>query len=496
MRRRILVTAVCFAALGAAAAAQDAPPLLLSQPTAAPPGATLRSADSLPVDLDLSLVAALRSGDRIELAVDAQRTVRATVRQVEERAADRRSVLAIVDDDPESRLYLVLEVDACAGLIDAPLTVGRYAIGYVADGVHQVTPVRGIDKPDCRTTPGGPGRPNTAAGPAQDAPLPERERELEGGIAGTCAAPRRHFDVIIYYTTAARNEAGGTNAIQAQCQMAVDTANQTYADSQISPRFVLVHRAETGYVENASLEVDRDRLADPDDGNLDGAHPARNDYGADFVTLFVRASADGCGIAFCTPSGPEEGFCVVDWTCAVTNFTFAHEIGHLQGCAHNVEDAGSGCNEYCDSYGHRFFGVSGSGWRTVMSYNNDAESYTRIGRWSNPNISFDGRPCGRSNNCDDDRFNAATVNATTVGREDWRNPRFEVWVQAGVLPPWEGTYQVPWPTVVQGVGAIFSGNNPIVQPQLIIKEGTYPGAVTFNKRMTVNSCGGTARVGG
>ncbi|MFN8549148.1 MAG: zinc-dependent metalloprotease family protein [Candidatus Eisenbacteria bacterium] len=71
----------------------------------------------------------------------------------------------------------------------------------------------------------------------------------------------------------------------------------------------------------------------------------------DFVALFADSDAGGCGIAFCLPSGAPEGFAqVVDWTPCVEIPGFAHEIGHLQGCAHNKEDAGSGCNNNCYSF--------------------------------------------------------------------------------------------------------------------------------------------------
>jgi hypothetical protein len=312
---------------------------------------------------------------------------------------------------------------------------------------------------------------------------------------GGCNAPRRHFDVLIFYTSTARSEAGGTSAMNAECQLAVDTANQTYSNSGIPARIVLVYRGLISYSETGDFESDRDRLTDTDDGYMDNVHGERSTYGGDFVSLFVSdANYSDCGKAYCLPSGPEEGFCVVDRSCASSNFSFAHEIGHLQGCAHNREDTGSGCSYYCDSYGYRFTGNTGV-WRTVMSYNDDDGSYTRIGWFSNPLVNFDGVPTGASGDCDVSTNNAGTIYGTTPSRENWHIPRFEVWVGTG-SPVDRGTYQDPWPIVSLGVAAIYPGSaTPIVQPALWIKQGSYNETLTISKPMIIRSCGGLARIG-
>jgi hypothetical protein len=306
----------------------------------------------------------------------------------------------------------------------------------------------------------------------------------------------------VYYTPGARNQAGGTTAIQAECQLAVDTTNQTYASSVISPRAYLVERRQINYVSDIDMETDRDRLADPSDGVMDEVPGVRNTYGADVVVLMVAdIGQDGCGIAFCTPSGSEEGFCIVRRDCASGNFTFPHEIGHLQGCAHNLYDAGTGCNEYCESFGHRFFGISGAGFRTVMSYNNDDGDYTRIGKFSNPNVMHDGVPSGYW--CGDGppplylgAFNSSTINATAVNRESWRNPRFVVWVEFGYGGVSRGNYQQPWSLAAHGVAAVYGGSAaPYVQPVLRIKSGSSDETLTISKPMRIESCGGAATIG-
>ncbi|MBW7906141.1 MAG: M12 family metallo-peptidase [Phycisphaerae bacterium] len=459
------------------------------------------SAGETPVLVHQELLAVAEPGLKLSLGVAPHR-FDGTVTNVEVRLTGQ-SVFGAIDDDPAGFFILTSEGDVTLGVLQSARVGRLYELRYVGDGVNAWAPIDASQFPagDCATgLRPHPVLPPDRNGPAALEPGEDRhqheEEQNNGEIASSCNPPR-HFDVAIYYTTAAKNECGGTAAIQARCQLAVDTANQVYADSLISPRMVLVFRGETSYVETSDVETDRNRLADPSDGYLDGAHSTRDAYGADFVCLFVNASdPDNCGIAYCTPSDSSYGFCVVQQGCAVGNLTFPHEVGHLQGCAHNPEDAGS-CNEYCDSYGHRFTGASGSKWRTVMSYNDANNPSTRIGIFSNPYVNFDGRPTGiRTEDCDDDRFNAATVNTTAPDRENYRRPKFEVWVDFSELFGIErGTFQSPWNTLAEGVSAIYSGNAPLVEPTLWLKAGTSHETMTINKRMTIRSCG-VAIIGG
>jgi hypothetical protein len=132
-----------------------------------------------------------------------------------------------------------------------------------------------------------------------------------------------------------------------------------------------------------------------------------------------------------------------------------------------------------------------------MAYDNNNNDYTRIGIFSNPNVNFDGEPCGNDNNpCIINEHNARTVNNTAADREGWRAPKCDVWVEALAPVPWFGTFQDPWPTVLIGVAAVYDGTRtPLVQPELHIKAGTYNETMTIDKPMTIRSCGGAATIG-
>lgn len=446
---------------------------------------------AFPVEPDFGVLFAIEVGSPVRLGVSPGAPLTGTVNRIDRRSPTQFSVFGVLDDDPHGSFILVVEEDAVAGVIRAPGLDETYRVGYVANGIHEVESTAGKRFGGCLTESDG-----MAPADLSDLDAHDDTREDRGVGTGGCREPLRHFDVMIAYTPAARMEAGGTNAIIAECQLAVDTADVTYNNSRSNVRIVLVFRGEIAYSETGDFEKDRDRLTDPDDDFLDGVHAVRNTFGADFVSLFVSdANYEDCGKAYCLPEGEEEGFSVVNRSCASSNFSYAHELGHLQGCAHNREDTGDGCSFFCNSYGHRFFGDTGA-WRTVMSYNDDPGTYMRIGWFSNPDVDFDGVPTGVEGDCDVGTNNALTIFSTAPSREDWRNPRFDVWVESGQSGPWEGTYQVPWPTVGQGVNAVYGGTSGIIRPELTIKPGVYRETLTINKPMTIRSCGGTARIGG
>ncbi|MBK8233860.1 MAG: hypothetical protein IPK72_25610 [Candidatus Eisenbacteria bacterium] len=457
-----------------------------------------------PVLLDLATVAATEIGERITLELGPELgRVETVVESITRRSPTSFSLHGRFESQPDGFVLLALEGEAAAGLIQVPVAHPRspetaigYVVQYVADGVHELSPIEPIAMDECKTSEGTPGAPTSEE---EERRAPVVPTPPPGPLpAGTCADPGPHGDVMIYYTPAARAEAGGTDAMNAQCQLAVDTANLTYVDSQITNRLTLIFRGEIAYTESGSSETDRNRLKSTSDGIMDQVHADRDFYGGDFVSLFLKqTNSDACGIAYCTPSGASEGFCTVTWSCASGNFSFAHELGHLQGCAHNRADAGSGCNEYCFSYGHRFFGNSGSGWRTVMSYDTDPSAHTRIGIWSNPGVSFDGQPCGVwTGSCtSQSAFNAATVTSTAPDREAWRSSRFEVWVDRFGSGTPRGTYQAPFTTVAAGVAAVFSGGPTPAQPLLRIKSAAYGEALVLSKAMRVEACGGVVSIG-
>lgn len=491
-------TMLAAAGLCAAALGQIAPPG--AQPRPAEVLATVLAGDQGLTErellLDRDLLDRLAPSDAFLLDLG-QGPLAARVERVERRSERSFSVFASLADDPHARIIVTSVNGAVAGIIRTPLAKTQLQIRTRPDGSHIAVPFESRDFDECRTESGGRRFPTPDAEPLEPVPA-EAPADGAGDAArgmNECAAqPTIVFDVLTVYTTVARTEAGGTDQMMAEAQLAIDTTNQAYADSFIGARARLVFAYETGYGETLDMEIDRDNLTDPADGLIDNAHGFRDLYGADFVVLIVgEVGQDGCGIAYCLPSGAAEGFCVVKLSCASSNWSFPHELGHLQGCAHNREDAGSGCNEHCYSYGHRFTGDDGVGYRTIMSYNNDAGDFERIGIFSNPNVFWQGAPCGELwGDCDDDEYNVLTISQTSQNRENWRNPRFNVWVDFNHAGRESGSFNRPWDTMVEGVDAVFDLPAPEYNPpQLWLKPGVSDETLTISKPMTIRSCGVT-----
>jgi hypothetical protein len=189
-------------------------------------------------------------------------------------------------------------------------------------------------------------------------------------------------DVLVYYTTAAKNAQGGVTAIEALIATAVADANTAYARSGLSAMLRLAAAVElSGYVESASMSNDLGYLV-----ANSAVAAARNAAGADLVSLIVASSTSGtCGIGYLGPS-PSYAHSVTARNCIVGNYTFAHELGHNLGSHHAPEDGATGAWK---TYGYGFKDYTAN-TRTVMAY----APGTRILNFSSPLVLHNGRATG------------------------------------------------------------------------------------------------------
>ena len=105
------------------------------------------------------------------------------------------------------------------------------------------------------------------------------------------------IDVMVVYTPAARDAEGGTAAMDALINLAVEETNTAFANSLVDPRIRLVHTAVVNYVETGDMGTDISRLRTKTDGYMDEVHLWRDTYAADQVSL-IEASGNYCGIAY------------------------------------------------------------------------------------------------------------------------------------------------------------------------------------------------------
>jgi hypothetical protein len=212
------------------------------------------------------------------------------------------------------------------------------------------------------------------------------------------------FDVMVVYTTAVRDFEGGTEAVEALINLAVDETNQAYENSLINPRLRLVYQDLVDYNEVDSW-TDLSRLRGTSDGYMDIVHPLRDVYGADLVCLIRRGGTSlGYLMTFLSTNFSSSAFSVVSNTLATGFYHFGHELGHNMGCHHAVGDSGTlrGDGLYNYSHGWRWVGDSTTEFRSIMAYSPG----TIAQHFSNPNVLYDGVATGRVNLED----NARTIN--------------------------------------------------------------------------------------
>ncbi len=273
-------------------------------------------------------------------------------------------------------------------------------------GVYSV--VRRVD-PDATGRDAEPVMPDPAALAALAADAP--------AAAGAAADDGSTFDILVFYTAAARTVAGSDANAQTKIALGVSETNTAYANSGVTPRLRLVGSELITYTEAGDLGVDLGRFQNPSDGFMDVAHTRRDQLGADLVMLVVGdTAANACGVGYVmtglSPSFAAFAFTVTAYPCISPNYTFAHELGHNMGSAHAPEDGGGQGSLYAYSFGYK---QPAQLFRTVMAYNCPS-SCPRVLHFSNPNVSYNGAVTGTSAQHD----NARSLNTAAATIANWR----------------------------------------------------------------------------
>lgn len=210
-----------------------------------------------------------------------------------------------------------------------------YWVRHVAGQTHVVEQVQ-VELPeqdDTRLPPEG------ALAPAARKPHTTPER-LATPAAATDPVV---VDILVAYTPKAKNEVGGDTAMLNRIQLGVTESNAVLANSNIPMTFRLVHAMEVNYNESSGIEDALDRLQSRNDGFLDELHTARNQWGADIVSLWIEdldAQSGIAGIAYLMRDVSNNfeawAFNVVEQFYGPgPQYAFPHEIGHNMGCAHD-----------------------------------------------------------------------------------------------------------------------------------------------------------------
>ncbi|WP_421786580.1 reprolysin-like metallopeptidase [Hyphobacterium sp.] len=243
--------------------------------------------------------------------------------------------------------------------------------------------------------------------------LPDVGEAVAVGSNGT-------MDIAVFYSDSFVTRWGLATGGRIQYLMAL--LDQALIDSETGLRARLVHTdsvsISTETAELAQTLYNLTGLAPSGESvteDLSALRTARDTYGADLVAIVMRSQTgqSSCGVGWVNGGSDDDisptaddhlGFSVsADWIrdddfpsgsfSFCSDSTFAHEVGHNMGFAHNVEDASSGIGMGVRDYahGHRVDGE----FRTIMSYNSSTGE-SRVNYFSNPDITLcpGGAACG------------------------------------------------------------------------------------------------------
>lgn len=247
-------------------------------------------------------------------------------------------------------------------------------------------------------------------------------------------------DVMVAYTAGFVSEYGSVSAALTRINNLVDITNQAYVDSQVHEQIRLVHTVQVSYPDNNSNNTALDDITGSDGTNpvpipssLRAIASLRTQYGADLVSLvrsFDNAADGGCGLGWLIGGGlqpivPSQDY-VFGYSVAsdgsdagyyCLDSTFAHEVGHNMGSAHDRAHADKDGNgnptpgAYAYSFGYLGNGING--FSTIMAYGSASD--TPLDLFSNPNISIcQNTSCGVADNSSNSADNAHSMNNTAA----------------------------------------------------------------------------------
>lgn len=229
-------------------------------------------------------------------------------------------------------------------------------------------------------------------------------------LDSTPVCPATTIDVLVVYTNAARIAWGGIAQSNSFVATAITNFNNSLQNSGVSNVTInLVYAGEILYTETGNINTDLASFRNSSDGVMDDVHVLRSTYGADLCALITSTPTNTCGLGYLnsnpTNYSANSAFTVSIYSCVVSNYTLAHEMGHNMGLNHDwfVSQSTAPCSHH-HGYSNQTavtlgtLSTNSQRWRTIMAYNDECASVgigcSRINRWANPNVNYNSEPTG------------------------------------------------------------------------------------------------------
>jgi peptidyl-Asp metalloendopeptidase len=311
---------------------------------------------------------------------------------------------------------------------------------------------------------------NTAAVPGDRFAMPAVSAASSRASAALSADSGDHVDLLLYYTPAVRQAAGGAAALSSFIAASIAEVNAVYAASGVAVRVRLVSALELGYAESGSTATDLGALR----GNAD-VRAARERHGADLVSLLVARDPASSGMSYVSVSRGQAfedyGYSVAVYYPTIGYiYSLAHELGHNFGCLHERGNNGGG-----DEAGAFPFSLgytdAAHGFHDVMSYGTGCPTCVKVDAFSNPLVTYRGSPVGT-----DAQDAARTINVTRSMVAGFRRA-----APAPALPVPSGLT-----STVTGSSVVLAWRAPAdcAPTSYIIEAGSAPGAADLARLST------------
>jgi len=212
----------------------------------------------------------------------------------------------------------------------------------------------------------------------------------------------KNIEVLVLYTDRADNALGN---IAATASQSISSVSSAYSNSGITSSELTVSLAgvaRLNFTESGNIFTDVTKLATNTQANN-----LRERFWADAVILFTdgnytsRRGGDIYGVVNQIDANASSAYAIVEAYAATSRLTFAHELAHLQGARHQRCNRLriSGCDDVSgNAHGYSWVTANGQYELTIMHQTARPSYVNRIPYFSNPDVTYNGNPTGKSTN--------------------------------------------------------------------------------------------------